>query len=54
MARTRIKENLNVFVVGDVVEVIGCELANLRGKVQSIEKDTVIILPDHADLKASF
>ena len=50
MARTRIKDNLNVFIVGDVVEVVEGELSNLRGKVQSIEKEGIVILPDHADL----
>lgn len=51
VARTRIKENLNVFMAGDVVEVITGELTNLRGKVLSVEKDVVSILPDHAELK---
>lgn len=50
VARTRIKENLNVFMVGDIVEVVEGELSNLQGKVQSVEKDGVVILPDHAEL----
>jgi hypothetical protein len=33
-----------------VVEVVEGELSNLRGKVQSVEKDGIVILPDHADL----
>ncbi|KAI6202252.1 Micro-fibrillar-associated protein 1 containing protein [Aphelenchoides besseyi] len=51
LSRTRIREDLNVFVVGDVVEVAEGELTNLRGTVQSIEKDGIVILPDHEELK---
>lgn len=54
MARTRIKENLNVFTVGDVIEVVEGELSNLRGKVQSVEKDGIVILPDHAELTVMY
>lgn len=50
VSRTRIKENLNVFLMGDIVEVIEGELTNLRGKVQSVEKDGIVMLPEHADL----
>ncbi|KAI6242257.1 Transcription elongation factor SPT5 [Aphelenchoides fujianensis] len=51
LAKTTIKADPNVFVVGDVVEVIEGELVNLRGAVQSVEKDGIVLLPDHADLK---
>ncbi|KAI6224133.1 Transcription elongation factor SPT5 [Aphelenchoides besseyi] len=51
LSRTKIKEDLNVFVVGDVVEVAEGELTNLRGTVQSVEKDGIVILPDHEELK---
>ncbi|KAI6170255.1 Transcription elongation factor SPT5 [Aphelenchoides besseyi] len=51
LSRTRIKEDLNVFFVGDVVEVAEGELTNLRGTVQSVEKDGIVILPDHEELK---
>lgn len=37
-------------MVGDVVEVVEGDLLNLRGKVHSIEKDGIVILPDHAEL----
>ncbi|KAI6238149.1 Transcription elongation factor SPT5 [Aphelenchoides fujianensis] len=51
LAKTKIKDDLNVFVVGDVVEVAEGELMNLRGTVQSVEKDGIVMLPDHEDLK---
>ncbi|KAI6197614.1 hypothetical protein M3Y94_01245500 [Aphelenchoides besseyi] len=51
LSRTKIKEDLNVFVVGDVVKVAEGELTNLRGTVQSVEKDAVIMMPDHEELK---
>ncbi|KAI6195223.1 Transcription elongation factor SPT5 [Aphelenchoides besseyi] len=51
LSRRRIKENLNVFVVGDVVEVVEGELTYLRGTVQSIEKGAIVVLPDHEELK---
>lgn len=35
---------------GDVVEVIEGELTNLHGKVQSVDKDGVYILPNHSEL----
>ncbi|KAI6229076.1 Transcription elongation factor SPT5 [Aphelenchoides fujianensis] len=41
LAKTKIKDDLNVFVVGDVVEVAEGELMNLRGTVQSVEKDGI-------------
>ena len=36
---------------GDNVEVIDGELVNLRGKVQSVDVEKVVILPEHEDLK---
>ncbi|CAD5219871.1 unnamed protein product [Bursaphelenchus xylophilus] len=51
IARARISDTLYTFGPGDWVEVCEGELTNLRGKVVSVDKDEVIISPDHQDLK---
>lgn len=50
LASARINVDLNDFVSGDVVEVAEGELINLRGKIQNIERDGVVIVPEHHEL----
>uniref|UniRef100_A0A915P7K8 KOW domain-containing protein n=1 Tax=Meloidogyne floridensis TaxID=298350 RepID=A0A915P7K8_9BILA len=47
---THLREKKHNFSPGDNVEVTDGELANLRGKIQSIDGDKVVILPEHEDL----
>lgn len=44
------REKRHNFAPGDNVEVTDGELANLRGRIQSIDGDKVVILPEHEDL----
>ncbi|MFH4973391.1 hypothetical protein AB6A40_000100 [Gnathostoma spinigerum] len=48
---TKIKDRQYSFAPGDYVEVADGELVNLRGRVQSLDGDKVVVLPDHEDLK---
>lgn len=48
---TRVKERAYTFAPGDYVEVADGELVNLRGRVQSVDGEKVVVLPDHEDLK---
>ncbi|OUC39990.1 hypothetical protein D917_04430 [Trichinella nativa] len=48
LANTLVKEQHGQFVTGDVVEVVEGELSNLRGKVTSVDGDTI-----HGTLKFS-
>ncbi len=41
----------SVLVPGDVVEVMEGDLMNLQGKVQSVDGNTITIMPRHEDLK---
>lgn len=54
MASTAVKEKAHTFSPGDNVEVAEGELVNLRGKVQSVDGDKVVMLPVHEDLKVRF
>ncbi|KAL7072356.1 hypothetical protein ACQ4LE_008989 [Meloidogyne hapla] len=47
---THLREKKHNFSPGDNVEVTDGELANLRGKIQSIDGDKIVILPEHEDL----
>jgi transcription antitermination factor NusG len=47
---THLREKRHNFAPGDNVEVTDGELANLRGRIQSIDGDKVVILPEHEDL----
>ncbi|CAD5213485.1 unnamed protein product [Bursaphelenchus okinawaensis] len=51
ISRAKINDVLYTFGPGDWVEVCEGELINLRGKVVSVDKDEVVITPDHKDLK---
>ncbi|KAK0409632.1 hypothetical protein QR680_004663 [Steinernema hermaphroditum] len=51
LENTKIRTSANVFVPGDVVEVIEGELMNLQGVVQSVDGEQVVMLPTHEDLK---
>lgn len=48
---TKIKDRAYTFAPGDYVEVVEGELVNLRGRVQSVDGDKVVVLPDHEELK---
>lgn len=48
------KEKRHHFVPGDNIEVMDGELVNLRGKVQSVDGDKIVIMPEHEDLKVFF
>jgi transcription elongation factor SPT5 len=48
-----LSEKGHSFAPGDNVEVTDGELVNLKGKVQSVDGDRVIIMPDHKDLTVS-
>ncbi|VDK33296.1 unnamed protein product [Anisakis simplex] len=48
---TKVKERLYTFAPGDYVEVADGELVNLRGRVQSVDGEKVVVLPDHEELK---
>ncbi|CAI4228197.1 unnamed protein product [Auanema sp. JU1783] len=48
---TTVKDMGHNFAPGDMVEVTEGELVNLRGKVESVEGDKIVILPEHEDLK---
>lgn len=43
-----------IFSPGDYVEVADGELVNLRGRVQSVDGEKIVMLPDHEDLKVFF
>ncbi|KAI1715640.1 early transcription elongation factor of RNA pol II, NGN section domain-containing protein [Ditylenchus destructor] len=47
---TTLKEKGHSFAPGDNIEVTDGELVNLRGTVQSVDGDKVVILPHHKDL----
>ena len=51
---THLREKRHNFAPGDNVEVTDGELVNLRGKIQSIDGDKVVIMPDHEDLNVSY
>lgn len=46
-----LKEKKHNLLPGDNVEVIDGELINLRGKVQGVDGDKILILPEHEELK---
>ncbi|GMS96178.1 hypothetical protein PENTCL1PPCAC_18353 [Pristionchus entomophagus] len=48
---TSVSESAHSFAPGDMVEVAEGELVNLMGKIQSVDGDKVVILPEHEDLK---
>ncbi|KAF8375888.1 spt-5 [Pristionchus pacificus] len=48
---TSVSESAHSFAPGDLVEVSEGELLNLIGKIQSVDGDKVVILPEHEDLK---
>ena len=45
------EEAAHSFASGDMVRVAEGELINLKGKVLSIDGNTILILPKHEDLK---
>lgn len=47
----KVKDLSYIFAPGDYVEVADGELVNLRGRVQSVDGEKVVMLPDHEDLK---
>lgn len=47
----KVKDLSYIFSPGDYVEVADGELVNLRGKVQSVDGEKIVMLPDHEDLK---
>uniref|UniRef100_A0A914I9G4 Transcription elongation factor SPT5 n=1 Tax=Globodera rostochiensis TaxID=31243 RepID=A0A914I9G4_GLORO len=47
---THLREKRHNLAPGDNVEVTDGELVNLRGKIQSIDGEKVVILPEHEDL----
>ncbi|KAI3411952.1 hypothetical protein GPALN_002008 [Globodera pallida] len=47
---THLREKRHNLAPGDNVEVTDGELVNLRGKIQSIDGQKVVILPEHEDL----
>jgi len=47
------EEAAHSFASGDMVRVAEGELINLKGKVLSIDGNTILILPKHEDLKVS-
>ncbi len=51
VASTTIQGKAHSFAPGDSVEVAEGELMNLRGKVQSVDGDRIVMLPEHEDLK---
>jgi transcription elongation factor SPT5 len=51
---THLRDKRHNFAPGDNVEVTDGELANLRGKIQSIDADRVVIMPEHEDLNVFF
>lgn len=50
LSRAKITDNLYTFAPGDYVEVAEGELINLKGKVKSVDKNEVIIIPEHREL----
>uniref|UniRef100_A0A183IQK7 Transcription elongation factor SPT5 n=1 Tax=Soboliphyme baturini TaxID=241478 RepID=A0A183IQK7_9BILA len=52
LATINVNEKRHSFAAGDNVEVVEGELMNLHGKVLNVDEDKVMMLPDHADLKA--
>ncbi|KAL3080017.1 hypothetical protein niasHT_034575 [Heterodera trifolii] len=50
LENTHLREKRHSFAPGDNVEVMDGELVNLRGKIQSIDGQKVVILPEHEDL----
>ncbi|GMR48595.1 hypothetical protein PMAYCL1PPCAC_18790 [Pristionchus mayeri] len=48
---TSVSESAHSFAPGDMVEVAEGELVNLMGRIQSVDGDKVVILPEHEDLK---
>lgn len=50
LENTVLREKGHNFTPGDTVEVMDGELVNLKGKVQSVDGDKVIIMPDHEEL----
>ncbi|VDO23753.1 unnamed protein product, partial [Brugia timori] len=47
----KVKDLSCIFSPGDYVEVADGELVNLRGRVQSVDGEKIVMLPDHEDLK---
>lgn len=50
----KVKDLSYIFSPGDYVEVADGELVNLRGRVQSVDGEKIVMLPDHEDLKVLF
>ncbi|GMT24471.1 hypothetical protein PFISCL1PPCAC_15768 [Pristionchus fissidentatus] len=48
---TSVSDGGHSFAPGDTVEVTEGELVNLMGKIQSVDGEKIVILPDHQDLK---
>ncbi|PAV82930.1 hypothetical protein WR25_00956 isoform B [Diploscapter pachys] len=48
---TTVREKGHSFAPGDVVEVVEGELVNLKGKVESVDGEKIIMMPEHEDLK---
>lgn len=51
MEGTKIKDRACIFAPGDYVEVAEGELVNLRGRIQSVDCEKVVMIPDHEALK---
>ncbi|VDN00933.1 unnamed protein product [Thelazia callipaeda] len=47
----KIKDSSYIFAPGDYVEVADGELVNLRGRIQSVDGEKIVMIPDHEDLK---
>lgn len=54
LENTILKEKGHNFIPGDNIEVMDGELVNLKGKVQSVDGNKVILMPDHEELKVHF
>lgn len=50
----KVKDLSYIFSPGDYVEVADGELVNLRGRIQSVDGEKIVMLPDHEDLKVFF
>lgn len=50
LENTILREKGHDFTPGDTIEVMDGELVNLKGKVQSVDGNKVIIMPEHEEL----
>uniref|UniRef100_A0A0N5AR43 Transcription elongation factor SPT5 n=1 Tax=Syphacia muris TaxID=451379 RepID=A0A0N5AR43_9BILA len=51
LENTKVTNRVCKFSPGDFIEVADGELVNLRGKVQSVDGEKVVVIPDHEELK---